>query len=79
MSEEREIKEVAREERRSEKAGKFKPLPRNKRTEADLARIFEHGTERELMRYPRENGLNEDEPRFAQIVKLFREHGGKRL
>jgi hypothetical protein len=32
-----------------------------------------------FMRYLRENGLNDDEPRFAQIVKLFREHGGKRL
>lgn len=78
MSEEREIKDVVREERRSEKTGKFRPLPRNKQTEADLARIFEHGTERELMRYLRESGLTDDAPRFTQIVKLFREHGGKR-
>jgi len=78
MSEGKEIKEVVREERRSERTGKYKPLPRNQQTERDLARIFEHGTERELMRYLRENGLNDDSPRFAEIVKLFREHGGKR-
>jgi hypothetical protein len=29
------------------------------------------------MRYLRENGLNDDAPRFAEILKLFREHGGK--
>jgi len=79
MSEEKEIKEVVREEIRSEKTGKFRPLPRNKQTEADLARIFEYGTERKLTKYLRENGLHDDEPRFAQIVKLFREHAGKRL
>jgi hypothetical protein len=78
MSEEKEIREVVREERRSVKTGKFKALPRNKQTEADLARIFENGTERELMKYLRENGLNDDEPRFALIVKLFREHAAKR-
>src|SRR6266571_4199612 len=56
MFEEKEIKEVVREERRSEKTGKYKPLPRNRQTERDLARIFEHGTERELMEYLRANG-----------------------
>jgi hypothetical protein len=25
----------------------------------------------------RENGLNDDAPRFAEILKLFREHGGR--
>ncbi len=41
MSDEKEIKEVVREERRSEKTGKYKPLPRNKQTEtgaSDAAR-----------------------------------------
>ena len=49
MSDEMEIREAFRKERRSEKVGKFKPLPRNTRTEVDVLRIFEHGTERELM------------------------------
>jgi hypothetical protein len=77
MPDDQEIKDVIREEKRSEKAGKYKPLPRNRQTEREIAQIFEHGTERELMRYLRENGLNDDAPRFAGILKLFREHGGK--
>jgi len=60
------------------KTEKYVPLPRNRRTEAALLRIFEHGTERELMQYMRENGLKDENPRFAEIVKLFREHAGKR-
>jgi hypothetical protein len=78
MSDEKEIREVVQGEKRSEKAGKYKPLPRNKRTETAIAQIFENGTERELMRFLRASGLPDDAPRFAEIVKLFREHAGKR-
>ena len=77
MPDDKEIKEVMQREKHSEKTGKYKPLPRNRQTEKEIAEIFEHGTERELMRYLRENGLNDDAPRFAEILKLFREHGGK--
>ena len=77
MPDDKEIKDVIRREKRSEKARKYKPLPRNRQTEREIAEIFEQGTERELMRYLRENGLNDDAPRFAEILKLFREHGGK--
>ncbi len=77
MSDEKEIQEVVRAEKRSEKTGKFRPLPRNKQTERDVARLFEHGTERELMQFLRENGLQDDSPRFGEIVKLFRERGGR--
>ncbi len=79
MSDDKEIHEVLQGEKRSEKAGKYKPLARNKRTEIEVAQIFENGTERELMRYLRENGVADDSERFAKIVKLFREHGGRRL
>jgi len=78
MSDEKEIKEVVRREKRPEKAGKYKPLPRNRQTERDITELFDHGTERELMQFLRASGLNDDSPRFAEIVKLFREHGGKR-
>jgi hypothetical protein len=78
MSDEKEIREVVQGEKRSEKTGKYKPLRRNKRTEIAIAQLFENGTERELTRFLRENGLPDDSPRFAQIVKLFRDHGGKR-
>jgi len=77
MSDEKEIRDVARRERRSEQSGKYKPLPRNKQTEADLTRIFEKGTERELMQYLRENGVSDDSLRFAELVKLFRDLGEK--
>jgi hypothetical protein len=53
MSDEKEIKEVVGRERRPEKAGKYKPLPRNKQTERDIAELFDHGTERELMQFLR--------------------------
>lgn len=72
MSDDKEIREVVQGEKRPEKAGKYKPLPRNKRTEIAIAQIFENGTERELMRYLRENGVADDSARFAEIVKLFR-------
>jgi hypothetical protein len=77
MSDEKDIREIVREEKRSEKTGKYKPLRRNQQTESDVLRIFEYGTEREPMQFLRENGLKDDSPRFAELVKLFRERGGK--
>lgn len=77
MSDEKDIRETLREEKRSEKTGKYKAFPRNKQTESDVLRIFEHGTEREFMQFLRENGLNDDSQRFAELLKLFRERGGK--
>ena len=78
MPDERDIHEVIGEEKRSERTGKYKPLPRNRRTEREIARIFEKGTERELMYFLRSCGLKDESPRFAEIVKLFREHAGQR-
>jgi hypothetical protein len=65
-------------DKKGKKVEKFGPLPRFPRTENAMLRIFENGTERELMQYMRENDLTDENPRFAEIVKLFREHGGKR-
>jgi len=78
MSDDRDIHNLIGEEQRAERTGKYKPLPRNKKTEREIARIFECGTESELMRFLRGCGLKDESPRFAQIVKLFREHAGKR-
>jgi hypothetical protein len=78
MPDEREIQELFSEEKRSEKTGKYKPLPRNKRTEREIAKIFENGTEAELMRFLRQNGLRDESPRFAEILRLFREHAARR-
>jgi hypothetical protein len=78
MPDEREIHDLMGEEKRSERAGKYKPLPRNRRTEREIAKIFDFGTETELMRFLRRSGLKDESPRFAEIVKLFREHAGQR-
>lgn len=78
MPDDKEIREVIREEKRSEKTGKYKTLPRNRQTENAIAEIFEKGTKRELMQFLRASGLQDDSARFAEIVKLFREHAGKR-
>jgi hypothetical protein len=78
MPDEREIQDIIGKKKRSEKAGKYKPLPRNKRTEAAIAKIFESGTEAELMLFLWRNGLRDDSLRFAEIVKLSREHAGRR-
>jgi len=78
MSDEKEIREVVRAEKQPERSGKYKPLPRNRQTERKIAQLFENGTEGELMQFLRANGLHDDSPRFAEIVKFFREHGGKR-
>lgn len=60
------------------KKGKYKPLPRNRRTEAEIRKIFDFGTEIELVRYLAEHGLPDGSDESMQLVKLFREHGGKR-
>jgi hypothetical protein len=54
MSDEKEIREVVQGEKRSEKTGKYKPLPRNRRTETAIAQIFENGTERAYAFFARE-------------------------
>jgi hypothetical protein len=53
-------------------------LPRNRKTEHDVLNIFEYGTEAEFTQYMRENGLTEGNPRFTQLLKLFREHAERR-
>jgi hypothetical protein len=37
-----------------------------------LKRIMESRDERELMRFLREHGIKDENPRFSQIVKAFR-------
>ena len=78
MFEDKEIQKARAEEKRQEKSGKYKPLSRNKQTELEVQRIFDYGTEQELMSFLRKNGVPDESERFVQIVKLFREHAGKR-
>jgi len=61
-----------------EKKGKYKPLRRNKRTEAEIKKLFDFGTEIELVRYLAEHGLPDGSEESVQLVELFREHARRR-
>ncbi len=39
----------------------------------DLRKILEHGDEREFMQVLRKHGINDEDSRFAEILKLFRD------
>jgi len=39
----------------------------------DLRRILKYGDEREFMRVLRNHGIKDEDPRFAEIVKFFRD------
>ncbi len=39
----------------------------------DLSRIFRNNDERELMQILRKHGIKDEDPRFSEIVKLFRD------
>jgi hypothetical protein len=37
----------------------------------DLRKIFKYGDEREFMQVLRKHGIKDEDPRFAEIVKMF--------
>lgn len=39
----------------------------------DLRNIFQYGDEREFMQVLRKRGIKDEDPRFAEIVNLFRD------
>jgi len=78
MFDEEEVKKSFSQEVRRDKRGKYKPLPRNRQTESAIKKIFEFGTELELVRYLEEQGLPDGSEQSVEIVKLFREHDAKR-
>ena len=39
----------------------------------DLRKIFKYGDEREFMQILRKHGIKDEDPRFGEIVKLFRD------
>lgn len=41
--------------------------------ERDLKRILSNNDERELMQILRKHGMKDENPRFSEIVKLFRD------
>ncbi|HET9402714.1 MAG TPA: hypothetical protein VFO34_17340 [Candidatus Acidoferrales bacterium] len=61
-------------------AGKYKRTRREEDWWLEVCRrILRSGDEMELMRVLRKNGLRDEDPRFAEAVKIFRElRAGKR-
>lgn len=43
----------------------------------DLRRILKYGDEREFMDVLRKRGIKDENPRFAEILKLFRDLRGR--
>jgi len=39
----------------------------------DLEKVFENGDEREFMQFLRKNGIKDEDPRFAELLKLYRD------
>ena len=39
----------------------------------DLERIYGYGDERELMNVLRKHGIKDEDPRFVEILKMFRD------
>jgi hypothetical protein len=39
----------------------------------DLRKIYQRGDEREFMQVLRKHGIKDEDPRFAEIVKFFRD------
>ncbi|HEX2714255.1 MAG TPA: hypothetical protein VHM88_18840 [Candidatus Acidoferrales bacterium] len=39
----------------------------------DLRKIIKYGDEREFMQVLRDHGIMDEDPRFAEILKLFRD------
>jgi hypothetical protein len=68
--------ETLRDEKRSEKGGKYRTFRRNRKTENDALIIFEREPSERLYSFCA-RGLNDDSPRLAETVKLFRERGVK--
>ena len=39
----------------------------------DLRKIYQHGDEREFMRVLRKHGIKDEDRRFAELLKMFRD------
>jgi len=75
MFDDEEIREAQEEEQRN--AGrKSKPPKIDRKLLAEMRRALRFGTEREFMQVLRKIGIYDESPKFAALVKLFRETRG---
>jgi hypothetical protein len=75
MFDDEEIRNAQEEEQRN--AGrKSKPPKIERKLLSEMRRALRFGTEREFMQVLRKIGISDESPRFAALVKLFRETRG---
>jgi hypothetical protein len=70
-----EIRELQKEEQSSAQR-RPKPKKIDSALLADVKRAFASGSEREFMQALRKIGISDEHPKFAELVKLFRENAG---
>lgn len=75
MYDDEEIRKLQQEEQRTP-GQKSKPAKIEKSLLADVRRAFNTGSEREFMHALRRIGISDESPKFAELVKLFREKRG---
>jgi hypothetical protein len=75
MFEDEEIRKAQEEEQRSP-GQKNKHEKIDKKLLAEVRRALRFGTEREFMQALRKIGISDESPKFAELVKLFRETRG---
>jgi hypothetical protein len=75
MFDDEEIRKAQEEEQRSP-GQKSKPPKIERKLLAEMRRALRFGTEREFMRVLRKIGISDESPKFAALVKLFRETRG---
>jgi hypothetical protein len=75
MYDDDEIRDVRQMEQR-DAGGKSKAEKIDKKLLGDVRRAFRSGNQREFMQALRKIGISDDSPKFAGLVKLFRESHG---
>jgi hypothetical protein len=75
MFDDEEIRKAQEEEQRSP-GQKSKPPKIERKLLAEMRRALRFGTEREFMQVLRKIGISDESPKFAALVKLFRETRG---
>jgi hypothetical protein len=78
MFDDEEIRKAQEEEQRSP-GQKSKPPKIERKLLAEMRRALRFGTEREFMQVLRKIGISDESPKFAALVKLFRETRGPSL
>lgn len=75
MFDDEEIRKAREEDQRSTRQ-KNKPEKIDRKLFAEVRRALRYGSEREFMQALRKIDISDESPKFAELVKLFRETRG---